>query len=175
MDTIPRRYILLVGTLALALVASLLFALPKTHGSAPAPSPAPAAKAFLDDILYLEPDDVTIYTHPVYGFSFPYPKDYVLSTVVTDEGETVRAVSPRFLAGLEVEYLGPVVATNADEETLPLIIQRVHPVLGQVADAWLSDGQDAYHVRMYAPDEAWLDGAIRELIYYRLTLQSGSP
>ena len=70
---------------------------------------------------------------------------------------------------------GPVVATNADEETLPLIIQRVHPVLGQVADAWLSDGQDAYHVRMYAPDEAWLDGAIRELIYYRLTLQSGSP
>ena len=43
-----------------------------------------------------------------------------------------------------------------------------------MADAWLTDGQDAHHVRMYAPDEAWLDGAIREFIYYRLVLRSGS-
>ena len=169
-----RRHLSPVVALALALVAGLLFALPKTHGSAPAPSPAPDAQDFLAYILYLEPADVTTYTNPVYGFSFPYPQEYVLTTAVTDEGETVRAVSPRFPAGLEVEYLGPVVATNADEETFPLIIQRVHPILGPVADAWLSDGQDAYHVRMYGPDEAWVDGVIRGMVYYDLTLRSGA-
>jgi hypothetical protein len=93
------------------------------------------------------------------------PRRYILLVVV---------IALALVAGLAVEYLGPVVATNADDETLPLIIQRVHPVLGQVADAWLTDGRDAYHVRMYAPDEAWLDGAIRELVYDALLRPSGS-
>jgi hypothetical protein len=175
MSSFPRRYILLVVVIALALVAGLALGLPKTDSSALATPAAPDVKAFLDDVLSLEPDDFTTYTHPVYGFSFRYPKAYALSTVVTDEGETVRAVSPRFPAGLAVEYLGPVVATNADDETLPLIIQRVHPVLGQVADAWLTDGRDAYHVRMYTPDEAWLDGAIRELVYDAPSSRAAPP
>lgn len=58
-----------------------------------------------------------------------------------------------------------VVATNADEDTMPLIIRRVHPTLGHVSDAWFTDGQDAYSVRVYAPREPWVDGVIREVVW----------
>jgi hypothetical protein len=170
MHILPRRNIVLVTALALALLAGLLFALPKTYGSPVGDIRSADEDAFRTHHLALRADDYTTYTHPVHGVSFSYPTEYVLSSVVTDEGETVRAVSPRFVAGIEVTSLGVVAATNADEDTLPLIIRRVHPTLGQVADAWLTDGQEAYHVRVYAPRELWVDGVIREVVW---ALRSG--
>jgi hypothetical protein len=56
---------------------------------------------------------------------------------------------------------------------MPLIIRRVHPTLGHVADSWFTDGQDAYHVRLYAPYEEWVEGAIRHLVYNDMTFKSG--
>jgi hypothetical protein len=41
-----------------------------------------------------------------------------------------------------------------------------------VADSWLTDGQDAYHVRVYAPHEEWVDSAIHELVYNGLSFKS---
>lgn len=105
MQSLSRRYILFV-VLAPALVVGLALGLPKTHGSIPAATAPPAAEAFPDHVLYLEPDDFATYTHPVHGFSFLYPQDYVLLTVVTGEGETVRAVRPLFVAGIEVTSVG---------------------------------------------------------------------
>jgi hypothetical protein len=90
--------------------------------STPASPVPPDTKGFLAYVLSLEPDDFTTDTHPVHEFSFPYSQEYVIATEATDDGETVRAVSPRFIAGIEVTYLGPVVATKADEDTFPLII-----------------------------------------------------
>jgi hypothetical protein len=65
------------------------------------------------------------------------------------------------------------VDTNADEESLPLIIRRVHPALGYVSDAWFTHGRKAYHVRVYAPHGEWVDIAIRRLVYYGLTFKNG--
>jgi hypothetical protein len=163
----------LVIALTLALAAGPLVALPNTHGSPTGDSRSSAPDAFLQYDLSLHAPDIAIYTHPVYGFSFPYPKGYVLSIVARDDGETIRAVSPRFVADIEVTHLGPVVASNADEETLPLIIRRAHPTLGHVSDAWFTDGEDAYHVRLYAPHEECVDATIRHLIYNEMTFKNG--
>jgi hypothetical protein len=174
MYSFPRQYIFPVIALALALLAGLLVALPNTQGSTPAAPVTPDAKAFLAYILYLEPDDFTTYTHPVQGFSFLYPKDYVLSTSSGDEGETVRAVSPRFVAGIEVISSGPVASVVWEEGTRPLVVVRPHPSLGHVADAWFLDGTDLYHVRAYAPHAEWLEADIREFLLSRFTFASGS-
>jgi hypothetical protein len=77
-------------------------ALPNTYGAPAADSRSSDPDAFAAYYLSLDADDHTTYTQPVHGFSFPYPKEYVLSTVVTDEGEAILAASPRFRAGIEI-------------------------------------------------------------------------
>jgi hypothetical protein len=68
-----------------------------------------------------------------------------------------------YYSQLMVQVNTSFVDTHVDGDTLPLIMRRVHPTLGHVADAWFTDGQDAYQVRLYAPREPWVDGVIREV------------
>ena len=146
-----RLYYLTIGFFLLCCGLALPLLLPATHGSTPVAPLATDTKAFLAYVLALEPEDFATYTHPVQGFSFLYPTAYVVSTDVTDEGETVRAVSPRFQAGIEVTSGGPVDSIVWEEGTRPLVVVRPHPSLGSVADAWCMDGGDLYQVWVWAP------------------------
>jgi len=43
--------------------------------------------------LAKKPEDLTTYTHPVFGFSFPYLKDFTVDDLTEDRGELVLVSS----------------------------------------------------------------------------------
>ena len=60
-------------------------------------------------------------------------------------------VQPRFVTGLEITFSGPITSVVWEEGTRPLVVVRPHPSLGHIADAWLVDGTDLYHVYRRSP------------------------
>jgi hypothetical protein len=61
-----------------------------------------------------------------------------------------------------------------EEETRPLVVTCTYSFLGNVANAWLLDGIDPEHVRVYAPDLRRLDGNIGAFLLSQFTFMSGS-
>jgi hypothetical protein len=44
--------------------------------------------------LAQQPEDLTMYTHPDYGFSFPYRKDFTVREIEDEQGELVLVENP---------------------------------------------------------------------------------
>jgi hypothetical protein len=94
------------------------------------------------------------------GFSFGDSNEYRVSTVTAEEGERVRMKSPRFNAGAEVTRIGPIEAVlgvSEEDGPDPLMVTRKDALLGDVGEAWVVEGGDLDHIRMFAPSRVWVD------------------
>jgi hypothetical protein len=65
---------------------------------APQTTPTPDARDGRADMLSLQPEDFATYTHPRYGFSFRYPKDFILSNAVVGIVRVRRVIAVPFVA-----------------------------------------------------------------------------
>jgi len=138
----------------------------------------------VDYLLQLDAEDYTTYIHPVYGFSFSYPKDFDLLTASWGDEEVVDVYHPTLALGIRVstQPFDPDSALFADRASLPDDYE-VEPPEGAASTAvgWIDtdvpvpgEHRSAYwfvaHDRMFeitmtAPDLAWLDTWMREFVF----------
>ncbi len=133
----------------------------------------------------LRSEDYTTYTHPIYGFSFYYPKDFTLQTFPAAGGDLTLVQSPTHNMWFKI-YVSPF------NEPGPLTKERIQiglprlviedfreywlkdgapavlfssedPVDGETRELWLIREGHLYQISMHHPDEEWLDGWIREI------------
>jgi hypothetical protein len=112
--------------------------------------PATARAAYLTG----GPEELVTYTHPVYGFSFRYPKDFTVEDLEDERGELVLVENPAIGMGFQI-YI------TSDDETGPLTAARIHHdlpdmVMDEVVEFTQSDGTAA--VRFVSQDAVLGDG-----------------
>ncbi len=143
--------------------------------------PATARAAYLTG----GPEDFLTYTHPVYGFSFRYPKDFTVEDIQDERGEIVLVEHPAIGMGFQI-FITP------DDETGPLTAARIHhdlpdmsmqevveftlsddtaavrfvshdTVLGDVGETWFRRDGHVFQLSVSAPDRDMQDFWIREI------------
>jgi hypothetical protein len=131
------------------------------------------------------PEDLTTYTHPVYGFSFPYIKDFTVREIEDEQGEIVLVENPAVGMGFQI-FITP------DDETEPLTAGRIRrdlpamsmeevveftlpdetaavrfvshdPALGDVGETWFRRGGYSFQLSVSAPDRELQDVWLREI------------
>lgn len=141
-----------------------------------------AARAYY---LAQTPEDMTTYTHPVYGFSFPYFKDCTVAEIQDEQGELVLVENPAVGMGLQI-FITP------DDAAEPLTLERIHrdlpdmpmeeeveftlpdgtaavrfvsrdPVLGAVGETWFQRNGSLFQLSVLAPDRELQDAWLREM------------
>lgn len=140
-------------------------------------SPDSGSGATIDPIddyfLQLQAMDYTTYTDPVYGFSFPYPADFIVSNVFDDDEERYVALleNPRLNLAIQIvvsptDQNGPITTEDLD----PSVIVD-HPVEFLLPD-------DIPALRFYSKDadgkatgEIWF---IHEGNLYQISMHAGS-
>lgn len=143
---------------------------------------AAAARSYY---LAKKSEDLTTYTHPAFGFSFPYLKDFTVDDQQEDRGELVLVSNPAVGMGFQI-FLTP------DEETAPLSAARIRhdlpdmamdevveftlpddtaavrfvsrdTLLGDVGETWFRKDGYLYQLSVIAPDRELQDAWIRDL------------
>jgi hypothetical protein len=123
------------------------------------------------------------YTHPVYGFSFPYSQDFIVRAI--EEGELVLVENPAVGMGFQV-FITP------DDEVDPLTAERIRrdlpdmpmdevveftladetaavrfvshdPALGDVGETWFRRAGYLFQLSVVAPDRELQDAWLREI------------
>lgn len=141
-----------------------------------------AARAYY---IAQRPEDLTTYTHPVYGFSFPHGKDFTVREIEEGEGELVLVENPAVGMGFQL-FIVP------DDETDPLTAERIQydlpdmpmeevvefalpdntpavrfvsrdPVLGTIGETWFRRAGHLIQLSVVAPDRELQDAWVREL------------
>jgi hypothetical protein len=131
------------------------------------------------------PEDLTTYTHPVYGFSFPYIKDFTVEEIKDEQGDIVLVENPAVGMGFQVfitpdDETGPltaerirhdlpdmpmdeVVAFSLPDETAAVRFVTHDPELGDVGETWLRREGYLFQLSVIAPDRELRDAWVREL------------
>jgi hypothetical protein len=138
-------------------------------------------------VYYLaqRPEDFITYTHPVYGFSFPYIKDFTVREIDDEQGELVLVENPAVGLGFQL-FMTP------DDAPEPLTLARIQhdlpdlpmedvaefslaagtpavrftirdPVLGAVGETWFRRGGHLVQLSVSAPDRELQDLWLREI------------
>ena len=131
------------------------------------------------------PEDLATYTHPVYGFSFSYPRDFTVHELEAGEGELVLVENPAMGMGFQL-FIVP------DDETDPLTAARIRrdlpampmeevveftlpdetaavrfvshdPALGDVGETWFRRDGYLFQLSVSAPDRELQDAWLREI------------
>ena len=172
-----------VRALPHAPVRTALAAAPKTALAHTLTTRDPAAA--VSYYLAKHPEDLTTYTHPVYGFSFPYFKDFTVQNIQEERGELVLVENPAVGMGFQL-FITP------DEETEPLTATRIRhdlpdmamdevmefllpddtpavrfvsrdPVLGDVGETWFRKDGHLYQVSVSVPSRDLQDAWVRDI------------
>lgn len=179
---------LLLAILSLALLAAI-FLFRTSSQSAVNPVTATSSEVNIpsdleDYMLGLTRVDYTTYTHPVYGFSFHYPKDFVISEFQEDHGEVILAENPRFSLGLQIfitpfDEEGPITKERIlqdlpaltmedevefwiDDKIPALRFSSKDPTLGDTREIWFVRDGNLFQIMVYSESEEWLDERVRE-------------
>jgi len=132
-----------------------------------------------------KPEDLTTYTQPVFGFSFPYLKDFTVDDLQEDQGELVLVSNPAVGMGFQIfitpdDEIGPLTAARIRHDlpdmpmdevvefTLPDDTAAVRfvshdPVLGDVAETWFGRNGHVFQLSVSAPDRELQDAWVRDL------------
>ena len=172
-----------VRALPHAPVRTALAAAPKTALSHTLTTRDPAAA--VSYYLTKQSKDLTTYTHPVYGFSFPYLKDFTVQNIQEEGGELVLVENPTVGMGLQI-FITP------DEETETLTATRIRhdlpdmamdevmefllpddtsavrfvshdAVLGDVGETWFRKDGHIFQLSVSAPDRQLQDAWVRNI------------
>jgi hypothetical protein len=130
-------------------------------------------------------EDLTTYTHPVYGFSFPYIKDFTVREIEDEQGEIVLVENPAVGMGFQIfitpddapepltleriqHYLPDLPMEDVTEFTLPDDTPAVRfvshdPVLGDVGETWFRRDGYIYQISVSAPGRELQDAWLREI------------
>ena len=135
--------------------------------------------------LAQSPAAFTTYTHPVYGFSFPYIKDFTVREIDDEQGELVLVENPAVGMGFQL-FMTP------DDAPEPLTLARIQhdlpdlpledvaefyladgtpavrftsrdPVLGDVGETWFRREGYLFQLSVSAPDRELQDLWLREI------------
>lgn len=126
-----------------------------------------------DYFLRLYADDYVTYTDPVYGFSFPYPNDFDVSSFFDDEGERYIALLENSRAGLAIQSV-----VSPTDQAGPIGTQDIDPSVAveHPVEITLADGTPA--LRFYSKDADGIDIGeiwfIHEGALYQITMHAGS-
>jgi len=171
-----------------ALAAPPTTQLAKTHT-------AQDAASALAYYFALQPEDFSTYTHPVYGFSFQYPKGFIVQDIQDDRGELMLVTNPAVGMGWQL-FITP------DDDTAPLTAARIRhdlpdmpmeevveftlpddtpavrftshdAVLGDLGETWFRKDGHVFQLSVSAPDRAFQDAWLRE-IAEKLTFPAAS-
>ena len=138
-------------------------------------------------VLSLQAPDFITYTHPVYGFSFDIPTDFLVTASADENGSYVNAAHHQLQMGFEIAIqpwwedeaaaLSPTLIQEEHpelvmEDTIPTYLGDSTPALrfssrdslvGETRELWFVRDGYLYQVTMYAPHQEWLDAWIRWL------------
>jgi hypothetical protein len=140
-------------------------------------------------MLGLSADDYATFTHPVYGFSFDYPKAFALLTDHWGDEEVIELYHPRYALGIRVavrplDMRGELVSElkampesytqeapeGADSTAVGWMDQDV-PAAGEyTAEYWFAKDGRLYELQLRAPDPEWLEGWLHGFVHEDLTL-----
>jgi hypothetical protein len=111
MPQISKQQFFLALALVALLVAAVAFAFSSvaSDSQSAATLPLPAHPDAKDEepeirkyILGLQREDFATYIHPEYGYSFSYPKDFIISTFKGDDSDVVVAEHPKLDFGFQI-------------------------------------------------------------------------
>lgn len=164
----------------------------EVRGDAAIPSVPEAVQEAEDWRMYmldLGADDYATYTHPVYGFSFRYPKEFALLTDTWGDEDVVDLYHPTLPLGIRVsarpldmqgELVGELKALpesytqeapeGADSTAVGWIDQDVPSAGDYTAEYWFAKDGRLYELQLRAPDAGWLEGWLHAFVHDDLTL-----
>jgi hypothetical protein len=142
----------------------------------------------------LRADDYTTYTHPVYGFSFAYPRAFEFFTTQTVGLDETFVRHPRLPLGINV-YVRPVEGSEESETRVAFVTSLsadydAEPPEGADGEAaalmaqddpypgqytwyfWFAYQQHLYEIQLHAPDRELLEFWARQFLYSDFTLPS---
>jgi len=131
------------------------------------------------------PEAFTTYTHPAYGFAFPYIKDFTVREIDDEQGELVLVENPAVGMGFQL-FMTP------DDAPEPLTLARIQhdlpelpmedmaefsladgipavrftsrdPVLGDIGETWFRREGSLFQLSVSAPDRELQDLWLREI------------
>jgi hypothetical protein len=157
---------------------------------APQTTPTPDASDGQADMLSLQPEDFATYTHPRYGFSFRYPKDFIVSNALSSEEDVIDLYHPTLPLGIRVsvrplEMQGALVGEldalpdsytqeapkGADSTAVGWIDQDVPYEGDYQAEYWFAKDGRLYEIQLHAQDLEWLEAWLHEFVHDDLTLE----
>jgi hypothetical protein len=131
------------------------------------------------------PEELATYTHPVYGFSFLYHKDFTVEEFWHEPGDFVLVENPVVGMGFQIFIMpddepGPLTAERIRhdlpampmDEVTEFILQDDTPAvrfvsrdleLGDVGETWFRRDGHIYQLSVTAPDRELQDAWLREL------------
>jgi hypothetical protein len=135
--------------------------------------------------LSKQPQDLATYTHPVYGFSFPYFKDFTVQEIQEARGELVLVQNPAVGMGFQIfiapdDEPGPLTAARITDSLPDMVMDEVvefeladgtpavrfvshDPQLGDVGETWFRRDGHVFQLSVSAPDRDLQDAWICEL------------
>jgi hypothetical protein len=118
-------------------------AMPAELHAVPAAGAVPSAQDLAGYLGGLRAGDYTRYTHPRYGFSFTYPKEFILGTVTWREEDVTDLWLAPYRLGIRV---------------------TVRPIGKHTYTMWFAHEDQLYTIRLHTPDidvlEAWARGFV---------------
>jgi hypothetical protein len=122
----------------------------------------------------------------VYGFSFPYLKDFTVQEIPDERGELVLVTQPGVGMGFQIfitprDAPGPLSAERIHHNLPGLSMDEVvefrlpddtpavrfvshDPVLGDVGEAWFRRDGHVFQLSVSAPDRELQDAWVREIV-----------
>jgi hypothetical protein len=135
--------------------------------------------------LTQQPEDLTTYLHPVYGFSSPYFKDFTVQEIEEDRGELVLVQNPAVGMGFQIfitpdDEIGPLTAARIRHDLPDMPIEEVveftlpddtaavrfvshDPLLGDIGETWFRRDGYLFQLSVSAPDRELQDAWVRDL------------
>jgi hypothetical protein len=140
----------------------------------------------------LRAGDYTMYTHPVYGFSFAYPREFAFFTTQTVGLDETFVCHPRLPLGINV-YVRPLEGSEESETRVAFVTSLpgdydAEPPVGADGGAaalmaqddpypgqytryfWFAYQDHLYEIQLYAPDRELLEFWARQFLYSDFTL-----
>jgi hypothetical protein len=196
---IVKSFIILVA--GMAVVGGVVFlglrASPEVRGEitptiSPSLDSSPGGGEAATYLRDLRADDYTTYTHPVYGFSFAYPRAFEFFTTQTVGLDETSVYHPRLPLGINV-YVRPLEG-NEDSEKLVAYLTSLpaeydadppegadggaaalaaqdDPYPGQYTRYfWFAHQDHLYEIQLHAPDRELLELWAQAFVYSDFTL-----
>jgi hypothetical protein len=167
-------------------------AMPAVLHAVPAAGAVPSGQDLARYLNGLREADYTTYTHPVYGFSFAYPRAFTFVTTQTMHLDETFVRHPRLPLAISINVrpiegseasetlVASVTSLPADYDAEPpegadggavALMAQDDPYPGQYTRYfWFAYQDHLYEIQMHAPDRELLEPWARQFLYTDFTL-----